>query len=259
MHRRRTVKYLPRLERLEGKQLLSSNTRASLATHAPVMPHSAHAPGVVTDAGQVAMSQGSGDLVLMPQPASQPPAAQKPNFGFLVYRITNPNRFNRTMPPPFVQVLVQAQQPIPGQVYNVLFVVVRNGTAQTFDSSGGFAVRIPQSTQSFPILTGNEQWKPGQRIVFYILTKKYYPMPSQQHSGFEFDLGGARSVAIPGPSGIFLRIKYDPAKFPQTLNNIVAFGQGNQGGRGAAFGLPNTAINEFLSAKTRRIDFGGYF
>jgi hypothetical protein len=259
MHRRRAMNYLPRLERLEGKQLLSSNAPTSLAAHAPLISHSAHAPGAVADAGQVAMSQGSSDLVLMPQSVSQVPAAQKPNFGFLVYRITNPNRFNRTMQPPFGQVLVQAQQPIPGQVYNVLFVVVRNGTAQTFDSSSGFAVRIPQSTQSFPILTGNEQWKPGQRIVFYILTKKYYPMPSVVHSGFEFDLGGARSVAIPGPSGIFLRIKYDPAKFPQTLNNVVVFGQGNQGGRGAKFGLPNTAINEFLSSKTRRIDFGGYF
>ena len=79
------------------------------------------------------------------------------------------------------------------------------------------------------------------------------------HSGFEFNLGGARSVAIPGPSGIALRIKYNPATFSRTLDSIVAFGPGNQGGKGAKFGLPNTAINEFVFARTRRIDFGGYF
>ena len=134
----------------------------------------------------------------------------------------------------------------------MLFVVVRNGTAKTFDASSGFYVKIPQSTQSFPILTGTEQWKPGQRFVFYILTKKYYPLPSQVHSGFEFDLGGARSVAIPGPSGIALRIKYDPATFARTLDSIVVFGPGNQGGVGAKFGLPNTAINEFLFRKPTR-------
>ena len=110
-----------------------------------------------------------------------------------------------------------------------------------------------------PILTGNEVWKPGQRIVFYVLTKKYYPLPSEVHSGFEFDLGGASSVAIPGPSAIALRIKYEPATlFSKTLDQIVVFGQGNQGGDGANYGLPDTAINEFLFAATNRNDFGGY-
>jgi hypothetical protein len=77
--------------------------------------------------------------------------------------------------------------------------------------------------------------------------------------GFEFDLGGARSVGIPGPSGIFLRLKYNPATFARTLNAIVAYGQGAEGGAGVRTGLADTAIYEFLSAKTRRIDFGGYF
>ena len=84
---------------------------------------------------------------------------------------------------------MQTVQPVPGQVYNVLSVVVRNGTAQTFNASSGFAVKLPQDPTSFPILTGNQEWKPGQEIVFYTLTKKYYPLPSQVHSGFEFRLG----------------------------------------------------------------------
>jgi hypothetical protein len=183
----------------------------------------------------------------------------KPNFGFLVYRLTNPNRFNNTMIPPFGNVLVQSAQPVPGQVYNVLSVVVRNGTAQTFDASSGFSVRLTGQHQRTPILTGNEQWKPGQRIVFYVLTKKYYPLKNQVSDGFEFFLGGARSVAIPGPSGIFLRLKYDPATFNRTLDAIVAFGPGAAGGSGVKTGIAVTNIYEFLSAKTRRNDFGGLF
>lgn len=188
------------------------------------------------------------------------PAAKKPLFGFLVYRITNPNRFNNRIKPPFTHVLVQSRQPIPGQVYNVLYVVVRNGTARTFDASNNLQVRFPGQHDSVPILTGDKQWKPGEWFIFYVLTKKYYPMPNVVSSGFEFNLGGARSVAIPGPSGIFLRITYNPAKFDRTLDWIVRNSPGVPGGpRGIRLGLPNTAMYEFLSAKTDRPDFGGYF
>lgn len=237
MPERSSTLYRPELEPLEGKLLLSAGRGARVAAH-----------GLVTTAER----GGS-------EPGRVQDLAKQPRTGFLVYRLTNPNRFNNTLTPPFGQVLVQSRQPIPGQVYNVLYVVVRNGTAQTFDASSGFRVKIPQSGESFPILTGTQQWKPGERTVFYILTKKYYPLPSQAHSGFEFDLGGARSVAIPGPSGIFLRITYKPSTFARTLNWIVAHGPGVQGGKGARFGLPDTATYEFLSAQTQRIDFGGYF
>jgi hypothetical protein len=193
-----------------------------------------------------------------PAPVVNPLVSHVPNHGFLVYRITNPNSFNNKLIPPFSHVLVQARLPVPGQVYNVLYIAVRNGTAQTFDASSGFSVKFPGG-HPFPILTGSEQWKPGQEFVFYVLTKKYYLLPNQVTSGFEFDLGNARSVGIPGPSGIFLRLTYHPATFDRTLDSIVAFGAGAQGGVGPKFGLPDTAIYEFVSAKTRRIDFGGYF
>ncbi len=49
---------------------------------------------------------------------------------------------------------------------------------------------------------------------------------------------------IPGPSGIFLRLTYDPATFARTLDWIVAYGQGAQQGAGSALGLPDTAIND---------------
>jgi hypothetical protein len=192
-------------------------------------------------------------------PVINPLDSHVPKHGFLVYRLTNPNSFNNTLIPPFSQVLVQAQQPVPGQVYNVLYIAVRNGTAQTFDASSGFRVKFPNSPRSFPILTGNEQWKPGQHFVFYVLTKKYYPIRNEVTQGFEFDLGNARSVGIPGPSGIFLRLTYNPATFARALNRIVAYGPGAEGGAGIRTGLADTAIYEFVSAKTRRIDFGGYF
>ena len=230
MGQRMLIRFRPRVEPLEEKQPLSVS-----ASTAPFVNSKA----------------GSQSLIS--------PMAVKPNYGYLVYRITNPNRFNNKLTPPFSHVLVQSLQPVPGQVYNVLYVAVRNGTALTFDASSGFSVKFPGQPGSSPILTGNEQWKPGQEFVFYVLTKKYYPMPSQVHSGFEFDLGGARSIAIPGPSGIFLRVNYDPATFGQTLDWIVAYGPGAQGGKGVKFGMPDTAIDEFVSAKTKRNDFGGYF
>ena len=188
-----------------------------------------------------------------------PQVHHKPLFGYLVYRITNPTPYNDTLIPPFNQVLVQSRQPVPGEVYNVLQVSVRNGTAKTFDASSGFTVRFPGQKAAFPILTGSELWKPGQVYVFYVLTKEYYPLPSQVHSGFEFNLGGARSVGIPGPSGIFLRVQYNPATFAHTLDSIVAYGPGAEGGAGVKYGLPVTSINAFVSAKTRRLDFAGYF
>jgi hypothetical protein len=275
MHRRSIIKYLPDLEPLEAKQLLSASPSSTVLAHLAV---GLRAPG--SHAGVASVSQGpasaipqthsasvrrnmlvhggnSGAMVATSQPVSAD--AVKPLHGFLIYRITNPNRFNNHLTGPFGQVLVQSRQPVPGRVYNVLQIGVRNGTAQTFTASDGFTVGFPLEHKRFPILTGNEQWKPGQEFIFYVLTKKYYPVPSQIASGFTFILGGAWSVAIPGPSAIFLRVKYDPATFPRTLDYIVAHGQGAQGGIGIKFGLPDTAINEIVSAKTRRNDFGGYF
>jgi len=189
--------------------------------------------------------------------ASPQAAVTSPATHFFAYRITNPSPYNGYLIPPFTQVLVQSRQPVPGQVYNILYITVRNGTAQTFGASSNFLVRLPGG-QSFPILTGSQQWKPGQIFVFYVLTKKYYPLQPLP-GGFQLDLGGSSSTLIPGPSGIFLRIKYNPTTFAHALNQIVAYGQGAQGGKGPKLGLPDTAINEFVSARTRRRDFGGHF
>ena len=187
MHQRTITKYLPGLERLEEKQLLSAGplTRPFTSLESGSRALEAH-PADTSSAPGATGSVPSRDTGQEVEAPDTP--AKKPTTGYLMYRITNPNRFNKGLNPPFSQVLVQSRQPVPGQVYNILFVVARNGTAKTFNASSGFYVKIPQSRTVFPILTGSEQWKPGQRFVFYILTKKYYPLPSEVHSGFEFDL-----------------------------------------------------------------------
>jgi hypothetical protein len=262
MRKRRANRFRPLFERLEAIRSLSIG--ASTAHVANL--HPASGKPVASHLRAIGSGSASGTSAGNTSPrhsqlaagATVSPLSARPMFGYLVYRITNPNIHNRTLIPPFMQLLIQSRQPIPGQVYNVLDVVVRNGTSKTFTASDGFSVQFP-GQPSFPILTGAQEWQPGQQIVFYVLTKKYYPLPSVVTSGFEFILGGASSVAIPGPSGIFLRVRYDPATFARTLNWIVAYGPGNEGGKGAKFGLPNTAIYEFVSAKTNRMDFGGYF
>jgi hypothetical protein len=233
MRRRRFTKCRPALEQLEEKQVLSAG------------PVTVHAAAIADETRSSTVSaprfRRSGPLTF---------------FGF---RVTNPSAAIRyKLVPPFQQVLVQSNQPVPGQVYNVMQIAVRNGTAQTFTAKNGFTVRLNTNNQVFPVLTGNEEWKPKQVIVFYILTKKYYILP-QTYGGFQLDLGGRSSTLVPGPSAIFLRLTYNPVTFARTLDWIVAFGQGNQVGRGAFFGIPNTSINNIVAAITRRNDYGGHF
>ncbi|MDR3636759.1 MAG: hypothetical protein P4L84_23345 [Isosphaeraceae bacterium] len=230
MRERPIEKFRPILEPLEEKRPLSASASA-----APIADWNAGTQATVS------------------------PDSVKPNFGFLVYRITQPNQFNNHLTPPFGHVLVQNVRPVPGQEYNVLQVAVRNGTLQTFTASDGLSVKVSGQNYFTPILTGNETWKPVQDFIFYILTKKYYPLANQVTDGFVFDLGGAKSAAIPGPSGIFLRIKYNPATINKVLDWIVQFGPGAEGGAGVKYGMPDTALYQFVTAQTKRNDFGGYF
>jgi hypothetical protein len=237
MRRRASVKFQPAIERIERRQLLSGSAAASVA---------AQVAEIGKAAKSVADSAGSSRQPIVPTK-------------FLVYRITNPQTHPVNLIPPFGHVLVQSAQPVPGQVYNVLYVVVKNDTKQTFTASSGFSTYFPGGTKVFPILTGNETWLPGKWIVFYVLTKKYYPLRSQVAGGFELFLGGRRSTLVPGPSGIFLRLKYNPATFDRTLDWIVAHGQGAQLGNGSRIGMPDTAINRLTAGRTNRIDFAGHF
>jgi hypothetical protein len=258
MRRRPILRFRPDLERFEAKRLLSagpSPTRGHVASLEKAPGAAGDVPTQDTGPARTHTSRPVQDGGQRVAAHRHPPII--PGGGFLAFRVT---QLPYVLLPPFRQVLVQTRQPVAGRVYNVLYVALKNGTAQTFNASSGFTVRLTNQTHAhaYPILTGAEQWRPGQVIVFYVLTKKYYPV-SFVAGGFQFNLGGRSSTLVPGPSGIFLRLPYHPATFAHTLDGIVAFGQGAQLGLGPRFGLPDTAINTFVSAKTRRIDFGGHF
>ena len=156
-----------------------------------------------------------------------------------MYRITNPNRFNNKLIPPFGHVLVQSRQPVPGPgLQRALCRREERDGADLRREQRVPACRFPGQLTPFPILTGTEQWKPGQEFVFYVLTKKYYPLPTQVYFRFRVRPRRRESVAIPGPSGIFLRLKYNPATFDRTLDAIVTFGQGAQGARASTSACP---------------------
>lgn len=242
MRRRPMTAFHPDVERFESRQLLS-------------------VVGVPRTTGHPEVATPRSAVIGNAHPATKRLATQ-----FLAYRITEPTYRQVRLRPPFQQVLVQKIQPVPGQVYNILFVAVQNNTAQTFTAANGFKVRLPGFTGSkrvvgnaFPVLTGNQVWMPKTWIVFYALSKKYYPLSPQISAGFQLDTAGRSSTLVPGPSGIFLRLKYDPATFARTLDWIVAYGQGSMQGAGSALGMPDTAINSLVAASTHRPDFAGHF
>lgn len=249
MHGRQKKKVRLGLERLEERRALSAGAAA------------AHLAAVKAgQAASVNAAAAAAGRELGPPLPDTAPSNRKPLTGFLVWRITNPNPFNNHINTPFAgHVLVQLAAPVPGRVYNLLYITVRNGTTQTFDANSQFYVKFPGQPYSFPILTGDQTWAPGKNITFYVLTNKYYPLPNEVTSGFVFSLGGSISIGIPGPSGIFLRLRYNPATIDRNLDAIVLKGAGAQGGKGIPYGLPDTAIYEFSTAATRRNDFGGYF
>jgi hypothetical protein len=250
MRQRLIVKFRPGLEPLEKKQLLSLGALATPSAAirpgtraAALRQAAAKAAGQnLVDASGAAAGQTQGaaaDPVAVDQ---TPSSSQSPTF--LVSRITNPTPINHVLTPPFAQVAVQSIPPIPGQTYNVYAVSMRNSTRLTFDANSGFNVKFSGQTKehSYPILTGDQKWLPNQVMVFYVLTKHYYPARPMVSGGFVFDLAGSRGITIGGPSAIFLRIKYDPAKFPGILDWITVHGPGAYGHR---TGIADTSIWQF--------------
>jgi hypothetical protein len=228
--------FRPRLERLESKQPLSASTLASSAVGAMAEPSTA---ALTTDpsanSGQLADNQNG--LTVQGADAIPDPGITRIKFD----RVTNPKGSNALFSPPFGHDLVQTKLPIPGQVYNILFISVYNGSGTTLTASDHITVRTSNTPagEQFPILTGDQVWKPGGRIVFYLLSKKYYPLTPTQSAGFRFNFDHPGATAVPGPSGIALRIRYNPATFDQILDRYVTSGPGAIGHQ---FGLPDTAI-----------------
>ena len=167
-------------------------------------------------------------------------AAATAGTGYLAYRVTNPTSYPLDLVPPFQQVLVQKAQPVPGKVYNILYVAVKNGTAKTFTAADGLTVRVPGFTgtkrvagNSVPDPDGERGVEAGPWIVFYIMGKKYYPLSPQVAAGFQIQAGGRSSTLVPGPSGIILSSSMSRPRSLKSSTSNVAYGQGAQGGRTA--------------------------
>src|SRR5579875_1401976 len=117
MRRRRIIAFHPDVERFEVKRLLSAGASSTHVAHLGREP------------GGHPLAAARGDAATGPgTPAPLPKH-------FLAYRITNPTYRIVHLVPPFQHVLVQRIQPVPGRVYNLLYVVVMNGTGQTFTAA----------------------------------------------------------------------------------------------------------------------------
>ena len=213
MRHRPTSKFRPLVEGVEKRVLLSTAVHTTHVAHlkarsAAMAGQSAETPASPATASGSATKSAAGLAHVDHRRPKSPPSTA------LGFRITNPTKHAVSLIPPFGHVLVQKLQPVPGQVYNIMYVAVKNGLNQTFTASNGFAVRFPNKKHAkvFPILTGTQQWLPNHWIVFYVLTKQYYPL-TQIQGGFQFDLGGRSTTLVPGPSAIYQRIKYNPATF----------------------------------------------
>ena len=124
MRRRPIMKFHPALEPFEAKQLLSASP---VTTHAAAIT-ATHRPRPTR---RPSRSNSS--------PMRSSGSASPTRSHLVPYMLI----------PPFQTVLVQTNQPVPGQVYNVLQVAVRNGTSQTFTASNNFTVRLNTETGTF--------------------------------------------------------------------------------------------------------------
>jgi hypothetical protein len=222
MRARQIARYRPGLEPLEAKQLPSAGASAAPLAGRPAW----QARRVVPPANVGAIHQ-----------------PRAPVRGITISRITNPTPVNARLVPPFRQVRVQTNPPVPGREYNVLYISMRNSTSRTFTAADQLSVRLTVQgpSHAYPILQGDEQWRPGEIFVFYVLTKQDYIslLTPTRSAGFSFNFTNPRTVAIPGPSGFFRRIRYDPETFPRVLDKIV---RRNPEGRGHHLGLPDTSL-----------------
>lgn len=115
--------------------------------------------------------------------------------------------------PPFGQVRVDSARLVPGTAYNLSSLTVRNGTSQTFDSRSGLSAKPTGRVGFQPFLRGNDQWKPGGLVVFYVLSR------SSSLPTFTFNLDGSIEEK---PANLTYDIRYNPATFPATLDAVAA-------------------------------------
>ncbi len=187
-------------------------------------------------------------LTAVDPPHAAIPSASSGSSAVTIFRITNPTPTNAILVPPLGTVRVQKVEPKVGGTYNILFVTMRNGTNRTYTAADDLSVTTTGDPQTFPVLTGDQTWKPNQVLIFYLLSKKYYPLSPQYSAGFVFRIDGSIGTAIPGPSGIFLGVRYNPATIDRILNYAAINGPRTRDGL-HRLGIGDTALWEFKPAR----------
>jgi hypothetical protein len=114
--------------------------------------------------------------------------------------------------PPFGLVMVEPSALVPGAVYNMALVTVRNDTAQTLTAQSGltFEVSGTSAAESFPV--GTYRWEPGQVLILISLTEDSFA------PDFTFNLQG---TSVKAPANLYYGIQYSPITLPSIVTSIV--------------------------------------
>ena len=216
MPRRRSTRVLrPALERLDEKCLPGAGPRtahfaplraAHQHQHHPQRIAPSHLRGIPPRLPILAIAPGPPGGLGPPSGTSSPPPTAPLGTLTLVPDVG-------TLVPPFGQYLAASSRPVPGAVYNLSFLTVRNGTSRAFDWRSGFSVDIVGQGGFQPFLPKGYLWNPGGVIVFYTLTADRFP------GSFTFDFNGSIQER---PNNIDYNIQYSPTTFPGTLDAIAA-------------------------------------
>jgi hypothetical protein len=114
--------------------------------------------------------------------------------------------------PPFGLMMVEPFALVPGAVYNLALVTVRNGTSQTLTAKSGLSYEVTGTSAAVTFPVGTYQWEPGQVLIFISLTEDAFP------PDFTFNLQGT-SVEV--PTNLYYGIQYSPITLPDILSTIV--------------------------------------
>jgi hypothetical protein len=114
--------------------------------------------------------------------------------------------------PPFGLVMVESSALLPGAVYNMALVTVRNGTSQTLTAESGLSFEVTGTSAAQPFPTGTYLWKPGQVLILISLTEDTFP------PDFTFNLQG---TSVEAPANLYYGIQYDPVTLPSIVTSLV--------------------------------------
>jgi hypothetical protein len=115
--------------------------------------------------------------------------------------------------PPFGLVMVESSALLPGAVYNMALVTVRNGTSRTLTAQSGLSYEVTGTSAAQPFPVGTYRWEPGQLLILISLTEDTFP------PDFTFNLQG---TSVEAPANLYYGVQYDPITLPSIVTSIVS-------------------------------------